>query len=102
MGLSATIPVSEMNAANEALEALGFGPDNFSVPLRTGSVEATHAGLHAWNDAEFRAAVVALPYAIEITEGRGVTFPAHVATRALKWSATIPWPATTTPKGGPK
>lgn len=60
MSFSASIPVANLDAANAALEAAGFGPGNFSVPVY-GNLRATHATLHAWTDAAFLAAVEALP-----------------------------------------
>jgi hypothetical protein len=60
MSISATIPVANLAAANAALDAQGFGPSNFSVPVYTGPAP-THATLHAWTDAAFEAAVKALP-----------------------------------------
>ena len=60
MSLSAVIPAANMQAANDALEAQGFGPGNFSV-LAYAGVRATHAALHAWNYPAFEAAVSALP-----------------------------------------
>lgn len=57
---SASIPASEMQAANTELEELGHGPNNFSVPAYN-SPTAGVALLHAWGDPEFEAAVAAIP-----------------------------------------
>ena len=73
MSFSASIPVANIAAANAALQAVGWGPNNFSVPERpAGSTgDATHAGLsHLGTDAAFQAAVAAIP---------GVTLAAYGA-----------------------
>lgn len=73
MSFSASIPVANIDAANAALQAAGWGPNNFSVPERpAGSTgDATHAGLsHLGTDAAFQAAVTAIP---------GVTLTAYGA-----------------------
>jgi hypothetical protein len=57
---SASVPVANMQAANETLEASGYGPDNFSVPAYTGPSPAFGL-LHCWSDAAFEAAVAAIP-----------------------------------------
>ena len=92
MSFSATIPASQIESANAALEAAGFGPNNFSRPMRTGSGDATHAGLHSWNDPAFRAAVAAIPN-VQITDGTGleITFAAHASARALDWTEPTTW-----------
>lgn len=39
---------------NELAEAMGYGPDNYSVPLSaTGQEPATHYGLHTWASQAF-------------------------------------------------
>lgn len=60
MSIAAVIPVDSMVSANAALEAQGFGPDNFSLPVYT-RPEGTHATLHSWGDDAFEAAVKAIP-----------------------------------------
>ncbi len=93
MTFSASISIADLEAANAALDALGFGPDNFSVPLRSGTGAATHAGFHSWTAGDFYDAVVALPYDIQVTvDGTlDVNFAAHVAGRALEWSNPVFW-----------
>jgi hypothetical protein len=54
---SATIPVALVETANAHLDALGFGPNNFSIPASADGLVATHAGFHCWHDAAFRAAI---------------------------------------------
>lgn len=43
------VPKSLVVPANELFEGLGWGPNNFSIPLTTQS-EVTHYGLHTWID----------------------------------------------------
>ena len=93
MSFSATIPVAQIDTANAALATAGFGPANFSAPLRTGVAEATHAGLHCiGNDPAFRAAVALIPNA-QITDGPvlSTNFGAHCAAQALEWSDPTFW-----------
>jgi len=92
MSFSATIPAAQIESANATLDGAGFGPDNFSVPLRTGAADATHAGLHSWDVPGFRAAVAAIPN-VQITDGTGlnVTFSSHCAARSLEWSDPTFW-----------
>lgn len=93
MSFSATIPVAQVESANAALEAAGFGPNNFSTPLRTGTAEATHAGLHCIaNYPAFRAAVAAIAN-VQITDGAALatTFAEHCTTQALEWTDPTNW-----------
>jgi len=73
MNFSAIIPAVDAKAANAELEAQGFGPDNFSVAtqVKGSTTGAEYAGLHVWHHDAFHAAVLALPYDVEITEGIG-------------------------------
>jgi hypothetical protein len=75
---SAIIPVADMNAANNALEELGYGPNNFTVPAFN-SAQPGFALFHAWDDPAFRAAVELLPNVI-ITSGEAT--PAVTVTAA--------------------
>ena len=62
MSFSASVPVAHIAAANAALEADGWGPGNFSVPVFIGSVTPSVAVMHHLaTDPAFRAACVALP-----------------------------------------
>lgn len=86
---SATIPVDLVDAVNKSLEAQGFGPDNFAVPIAEIEGEpAKIAGLHCWHNPDFQAALVTLQAtypAMTITEGDGKpNFDAVVTARA--WS----------------
>lgn len=60
MSFSAIITAANMAAANATLEAAGFGPGNFSVPVYA-NTRPGYATLHAWSDAAFQAAVEAIP-----------------------------------------
>jgi hypothetical protein len=93
MSFSATIPAASVDTANAALEAQGFGPNNFSRPARTGTGDATHAGLHSFRSGTFRTAVAALP-GVQMTDGASatdVTFPAHCAARSMEWTSQENW-----------
>lgn len=59
MAISARVPIANMAAANAALELLGRGPRNFSVPVYTGAAP-TYAILHAWGDPGFEDEIKAL------------------------------------------
>lgn len=41
------LPVAQVETGNAVAEAMGWGPNNYGVPL-SASGEATHYGLHAW------------------------------------------------------
>ena len=48
------IPAAHRTEMNVIGEALGYGPDNLSVPLSADGAEpASHYGCHTWCDAEF-------------------------------------------------
>lgn len=87
MTISASVSKTQRDAANAALENLGFGPDNFSVPLHQGVSPATHYGLHAWDDADFIAAIEALSVAslrILKQPGQSVNFSQHLSNQGLQ------------------
>jgi hypothetical protein len=52
------IPADLRDEANAFGESLGYGPNNYTVPLQTDE-EVTHYGLHAWMDEAFKEAVEA-------------------------------------------
>lgn len=87
---SASISVSLMTAANAALNAAGYGPSNFSVPLYSASVP-TFAALHAWGDAVFEAAVAAIT-GVTITQGTDpiVMTAAAATTKGATWGNDAP------------
>jgi hypothetical protein len=67
MNFSASIPVAQMQAANDLLNNTAqtpgkksFGPNNFSVPAYAGP-SPSFGLLHAWSDPEFEAAVASIP-----------------------------------------
>ena len=92
---SASIPVAQMVAANDLLNNTAqtpgkksFGPNNFSVPAYAGPSPA-FALLHAWSDAEFEAAVAAIP-GVVIQQGLStplVTTSAVADTVGADWSS---------------
>lgn len=96
MSLCAVIPVENLVAANATLAAAGYGPRNFSVPAY-GATGATHAALHAWNDAAFIAAVKAIPGVVwEESVGDPVArTQALIAAQGAKWGAQAPMLPTT-------
>jgi hypothetical protein len=75
---SAIIPVADMDAANQALEALGYGPNNFSVPAFNGA-NPGFGLFHAWDDPAFQAAVETIP---NVTITIGPTPPSALVTEA--------------------
>jgi len=86
MPLVAIIPAASLPAANAALERQGFGPGNFRIFGRIGGAPS-HAALHAWPDAAFEAAVLALSGVIhEVGEG-----DPSIRTRALIEAQGAQW-----------
>lgn len=86
MNFSATVPASRMDEANAAMELAGFGPGNFSVPIKGGGATAANvAGLHCWSHPEFQAAIEALGYAtVDVGDGKP-NFDAMLTKGALEW-----------------
>lgn len=71
MSFTVRIPVANIAAANAALAAQGHGPQNFSVPLWTGTAMPAFAALeHIGNDAVFQAHCAALPGAVVRVAGQ--------------------------------
>ena len=91
VSIVAIIPVASLAAANSTLETAGFGPRNFSVPAY-GATGATHAALHAWEDAAFIAAVKAIPGVVwEESGGDPITrTQALIAAQGAKWGDQAP------------
>jgi hypothetical protein len=87
MGFSAIIPVDQVIAANAALEAQGFGPNNFSVPLLAApdGVDLTHLGLNCAADSEaLKQAIEAIPgVSIQDAPAGEVHFDSHVEGQGL-------------------
>lgn len=67
-GATFLCPAELAGKANTTLEALGFGPGNFSVPLDAGPVRGTYLCCHAWGDKPFLAAVRALTGIVEMED----------------------------------
>jgi hypothetical protein len=91
MGISAIIPVADVAAANAALRDAGFGAENFRVPLRSGNAEATHVGLHCWDNQAFLAAVQALPNVEVKTDGSHVNFAEAATEQEVEWTDQTNW-----------
>jgi hypothetical protein len=98
VAVSASIAASDASAANAALEALGHGPDNFSIPLRDGAQEtATHAALHLGSgDAAFLADLQSLTAtypSLTIGEDAGTinNFVAFTTAKGLEWTDPALW-----------
>lgn len=93
MSIVAIVPVAQMTAANLALEEAGFGPRNFTVPAY-GATGATHAALHAWEDASFRDALALVPGVVVNgveDEGDPITFTAAlIEAQVAQWGAQAP------------
>ena len=91
MGIVAIVPVASLVAVNASLQAQGFGPRNFSAPAY-GATGATHAALHAWNDAAFIAAVGAIPgVVLDNSSGDPVArTQALIEAQGAKWGAQAP------------
>ena len=71
---SAYVPVTSLAEVRTLLDEQGFGPENFSVPLRAGTEGATHAGLHAWGPPEFRQALADLAHlGVEVHDNEQTT-----------------------------
>ncbi len=44
--ICAIVPLIDRDAANAAMEAIGYGPNNFNVPLKTEGVVTHYASVH--------------------------------------------------------
>lgn len=69
MSIVAIVPLANLAAANAALEAAGWGLNNFSVPA-FGNGNPTHACLHAWGPVALETAIKALP-GVTVNQGAG-------------------------------
>lgn len=91
MSIAAAIPVASITTANAALQAAGWGPNNFSVPAY-GNGNPTHACLHAWGPPAFEAAVRALP-GVVFNDGAGTPaarLQAVLAAASAQWGEGAP------------
>jgi hypothetical protein len=87
MAFSAIIAAPLHDSANAALEAEGYGPENFSVPLwnATDPIPAAHGLNASGSDPDFRAAVEAIPnVSIRDAAPGAVEFNEHVASLGLQ------------------
>lgn len=75
------LPADQVATGNAVGAAMGWGPDNFSVPLSANSL-ATHWGLHAWVGEDFKALIENSVYPPELA-GAGVTQAEYDAMRAV-------------------
>jgi len=67
------VTTANLDAANALGEAMGWGPNSYSVPLSTdGTDPATHYGLHAWVTEEFQALIETGAYPSQV-EAAGIT-----------------------------
>lgn len=93
MSIVAIVPVAQLVAANAALELAGFGPRNLSVAAY-GATGATHAAMHAWEDAALRAALALVPGVVvgdPEDDGDPITLTAAlVAAQGAKWGDQAP------------
>ena len=63
------LPVAQVDMGNAVVEAMGWGPNNYSVALSADSSEpATHYGLHAWAGNEFEQMVETGYYPPQVAE----------------------------------
>jgi hypothetical protein len=63
------LPLDQVATGNAVGEAMGWGPDNYSVPLSAdGSEPATHFGLHAWAADSFQGLIESGVYPPELAE----------------------------------
>jgi len=92
MSIAAIVPVASVAAANAALDAQGFGPGCFSIPVLAGGVRPAFGSLHSWDVPGFLAALEAIP-AVTVTTGAGdarALVTALVQAEGAQWPYTIP------------
>jgi len=97
MSTVAIVPVAQMTAANTALEEAGFGPRNFTVAAY-GATGITHAALHAWEDAAFRAALEEIHEVTILEPDEGEELPTDpiaitqslIESQGAQWGANAP------------
>ncbi len=104
MTLSASIPITQAEAANAQLAQMGYGPNNFSVPLRPASspadTPATHVGFHCWVKDAFFDAVKAIPGVVWTDDNTSVpNFQAHKTAQAYDPKDAQNWYANSVMKG---
>ena len=63
------LPLDQIATGNAVGEAMGWGPDNYSVALSAdGSEPATHYGLHAWTSDDFQTLIESGVYPPELAD----------------------------------
>jgi hypothetical protein len=63
------LPLDQIATGNAVGEAMGYGPNNYSVPLSAdGSEPATHYGLHAWTSDDFQGLIESGVYPPELAD----------------------------------
>ena len=91
MSMVAIIPVANLLSANQELEAKGWGPNNFSVPVYANGGAAWGA-LHASGIPALEADILLIPNVItEVSNGDPVTrIQALIAAQGGQWGAQAP------------
>jgi len=98
------LPLDQVDTGNAVGVAMGWGPDNFSVPLSSdGYLPATQYGLHAWVEPWFQELIESGEYPPQL-EGSGVTVEQYDAMLAVLISSFWPdyeghWDAVLTANG---
>ncbi len=63
------LPLEHVATGNAVGEAMGWGPENYSVPLSVGgAAPATHKGLHAWVADDFQTLIEGGVYPPELAD----------------------------------
>jgi hypothetical protein len=62
------LPENQRAVGNTVGEAMGWGPNNYSVPLALSGTIITHYGLHAWTEDSFKDLVESGAYMPELAE----------------------------------
>ena len=100
MSISAIIPVALMEQANAYLEQQGFGPANFSVAMKSSGESGTHAGVHCWPNAQFKAVLGAMLSSGNYSGLRlGADFDGLAKQEALVWTDPTNWTQNPVMKG---
>lgn len=84
------LPVDQVPTGKAVSEAMGWGPNSYSVPLSAdGTPPVTHYGLHAWVTEEFQALIETGAYPPQV-EAAGITQAVYDAMMAALISSF--WP----------
>jgi hypothetical protein len=77
------LPLDQVATGNAVGNAMGWGPESYSVPLSAdGSEPATHYGLHAWAGDAFQQMIETAYYPPEV-EAAGISQAEYDAMMAL-------------------